>query len=73
MRRFNYKDKRGESDGSGMVITLALIFIFLKFFHVINWPWLWVLCPIWIPLILGGVMLLIIGLITLIIIIVKSL
>jgi len=29
---------------------LTLLFIGLKLGHVINWSWLWVLSPIWIPL-----------------------
>ena len=31
---------------------LLLIFIVLKLLHVINWPWIWVLSPLWISLIL---------------------
>lgn len=31
---------------------LALIFITLKLTNFIDWPWLWVLSPIWIPLVL---------------------
>lgn len=27
---------------------LAVVFIVLKLTHVIDWPWLWVLAPIWI-------------------------
>lgn len=29
--------------------ALGLIFITLKLTHIINWPWLWVLAPFWIP------------------------
>ena len=29
---------------------LALLFITLKLLNQINWAWLWVLSPIWIPL-----------------------
>jgi hypothetical protein len=28
---------------------LLIIFITLKLTHVINWNWIWVLSPIWIP------------------------
>ena len=39
---------------SGISFTglLALIFIVLKLTKVINWSWIWVLCPIWISAIL---------------------
>lgn len=30
-------------------VPLALIFITLKLTGVINWSWLWVLSPLWIP------------------------
>lgn len=29
---------------------LTLVFIVLKLCKVISWSWLWVLCPLWIPL-----------------------
>jgi len=29
--------------------ALTITFIVLKLCHVIVWPWLWVLSPIWIP------------------------
>ena len=29
---------------------LAVAFIVLKLCHVIEWSWLWVLAPLWIPL-----------------------
>jgi hypothetical protein len=29
---------------------LAIVFIVLKLTKVIAWSWLWVLCPIWLPL-----------------------
>lgn len=28
---------------------LAVAFIVLKVTHLIDWPWVWVLAPIWIP------------------------
>lgn len=28
--------------------VLTLIFVVLKLCNVIDWPWWWVLCPIWI-------------------------
>ena len=32
-----------------MLFGLQVVFIVLKLAGEINWPWLWVLCPIWIP------------------------
>ena len=29
--------------------VLGLIFVTLKLTNVIDWPWLWVLAPFWIP------------------------
>jgi hypothetical protein len=37
--------------GIGFSSALALLFIGLKLGGVITWPWLWVLCPLWIPFI----------------------
>ena len=38
--------------GVGFSGLLALIFIVLKLTNVINWSWLWVLSPIWLPILL---------------------
>ena len=42
---------------------LLIIFVALKLTHIITWPWLWVLSPIWIY----GILMLILFVITLII------
>ncbi|WP_019214468.1 hypothetical protein [Fenollaria massiliensis] len=34
---------------------LAIVFITLKLTGNITWPWLWVLAPIWAPLLLAGI------------------
>ena len=36
----------------GFVTTLTLIFIVLKALGLIAWSWVWVLCPIWISVLL---------------------
>lgn len=41
--------------GLGFADALTLLFIALKLCKVINWPWAWVLCPLWITLIFFGV------------------
>ena len=43
---------KNESENGGVkfVDLLLILFIGLKLAGVINWPWIWVLAPIWIPL-----------------------
>lgn len=38
-----------KGGGIGFFGLLAIAFIVLKLVGVINWPWIWVLGPIWIP------------------------
>ena len=38
------------SSGIGFFGLLGIVFIVLKLCKVINWSWLWVLSPIWIPM-----------------------
>lgn len=42
----------GSAGGVGFCGLLAIVFIVLKLCHVINWSWIWVLSPIWIPVVL---------------------
>ena len=37
--------------GIGFCGLLTIAFIVLKLLGVINWSWIWVLSPIWIPII----------------------
>jgi uncharacterized protein (DUF983 family) len=39
-----------ESGGVKFADLLLILFIGLKLAGVINWPWIWVLAPMWIPL-----------------------
>lgn len=41
------------NSGSGFLGALTLIFITLKLTDNIDWSWLWVLSPIWIPAAVG--------------------
>jgi uncharacterized protein (DUF983 family) len=43
----------------GGLLTIA--FIVLKLTKVIDWPWVWVLSPVWIPIALLGAILLVVG------------
>ena len=44
------------------VVGAYLTIIILRLCNVINWSWLWILCPFWIP-ICGALMGIIVGLI----------
>ncbi len=46
------------SGGIGFFGLLTVLFIGLKLGGIINWSWLWVLAPMWMPLILGIVIIL---------------
>ena len=41
------------SIGAGPIGLLGVAFVVLKLTGVINWAWLWVLAPFWIPFTLG--------------------
>lgn len=41
---------KNTSTGIGFLGLLTIAFIVLKLCHVIEWSWLWVLAPMWIPL-----------------------
>jgi len=49
-----------SSGGIGFTGLLTVLFVGLKLTNVIAWPWLWVLSPLWIPL-LSLIIILIIG------------
>ena len=41
--------KRNSSE-LGIFEVLTIVFIVLKVIGIINWSWLWVLCPLWIDI-----------------------
>lgn len=41
-----------RNSGVSFGTLLGLLFIGLKLGKVIDWSWLWVLCPLWIPLVI---------------------
>jgi hypothetical protein len=45
--------------GTSFVGLLTLLFIGLKLTHYIDWPWLWVLSPIWIAFFAGVALLMV--------------
>jgi hypothetical protein len=44
-------------NGVGFTGLLAIAFIVLKLCKVIDWSWLWVLAPLWIPFGIGIIIL----------------
>ena len=52
-----------SSGGIGFTGLLTVLFVGLKLTNVIAWPWLWVLSPIWISLLLFALILAITGII----------
>lgn len=53
-------------------LTLAIIFLILKLTHVIDWAWVWIFAPVWIPLALAASILLIYFLVLIIIAIIAA-
>ena len=47
--------------GIGLGGVLLIVFIVLKLCGVIAWSWWWVFSPVWIPLILWVIIMIIIG------------
>jgi hypothetical protein len=48
--------KENKSGGIGCLTVIGIVFVILKILAVepvVNWSWLWVLCPFWIPLAIG--------------------
>lgn len=67
MNKNNVKKVKVEVEGTGFLGLLQLIFITLKLIGEIEWSWLWVLAPLWLPIATGITILLIIIIIKLIV------
>lgn len=46
-------DSNSSSGGVGFVGLLTILFVGLKLTGYIDWPWYWVLSPIWISLLVA--------------------
>ena len=46
----NNSNKTTYTAGTSFTTLLAVAFIILKLCKIINWSWIWVLAPLWIPL-----------------------
>lgn len=60
MRRYNMESTAG---GMSFFAVLALLFIGLKLTDYVDWSWVWVLSPLWLPwgLILAGALVTLLG------------
>ena len=52
-------NKETNNGGIDFLGILTIVFIILKLCKVIAWSWLWVLAPLWIPLSIGLIILII--------------
>lgn len=59
----NNENNVNVSSGIGFMGVLQIVFIVLKLVKVINWSWIWVLSPTWIPLSITVICLLIVWII----------
>ena len=50
-----------SNNGIGFFGMLAILFIGLKITNYITWSWLWVLSPLWMPLLFVILILIVIG------------
>lgn len=48
--RDNNENKGAATSGVSVAGLLGIAFVILKLCHVIDWPWIWVTAPFWIPL-----------------------
>lgn len=62
----NVKKVKVKVEGTGFLGLLTLIFITLKLIGKIEWSWLWVLTPLWLPITAGILIVLILIIIELI-------
>jgi hypothetical protein len=54
-------DKQDSTPGQFLLVGVFLIFLTLKLCGVIDWSWWWVTAPLWLPFVLG--LLLLVGVI----------
>lgn len=56
------KNEQTTSSGLGIGTVLFIVFLILKLTNVIDWSWWWVTAPLWIPLGLVVMILIVISL-----------
>ena len=52
-------NKNNGSSGLGLSSVLTIVFVVLKLVGVITWSWWWVCSPLWIPVVLALVLIII--------------
>ena len=52
--------ENSKSKGIGFCGLLSILFIALKLLKVIDWSWVWVLSPLWIPFLVWLVILVVV-------------
>ena len=53
-------ENKSNVGGIGFCGLLGIVFIVLKLTGFIDWPWIWVLSPIWISMLIGCLILVIV-------------
>ena len=48
-------NKSNSSNGLGLGTILFLIFMVLKLTNYIDWSWWWITAPLWIPILIIGI------------------
>ena len=66
------KTESTSSSGIGFAGLLTTVFITLKLIGEIDWPWLWVLSPIWISIVAVIVILVAVGAVLLVIALIEG-
>lgn len=52
---------KSESGGVSLAGVVQIVFLILKLVGVISWPWIWVLSPLWISVLLTLLVLIIVA------------
>ena len=65
-KEYDKKTSPTAKGGMSFLEALLLVFVILKLCKIITWSWWWVLSPIWIPLILWLLLVIIVKIIKLI-------
>jgi len=47
------KNKIKSNKTGNPMVSLTILFIILKIFGAIDWSWIWVLSPLWLPFVFG--------------------
>ena len=43
--------RSGGTGGVSVCTVVGIVFIILKLVGVIDWSWVWILCPFWLPIV----------------------